>query len=418
MAQGSQQVGNTDLISKLNIRLVLEAIRTMQPTFRADIARRTGLKPATISMIVSDLLGQELVREIPTTDAANQRFGRPPLMLEINSGARRILAIDFEPDHIRVAITDLSGAILHYQERDVDRFEPPSATIPTLIKLARSALRTLGRFPLLGVGVALPGLVDSEKRILISSTNLPRWQNIPIGQLLEAELGATVRVERSMHLVALYEKWINPNHQNKTILFISLRTGVGMSLLRRGQLYIGRGGLSGEIGHVIIDMEGRPCECGSRGCLETFVNSSAILDRAQTLMRSGHAKALSQTVTAGEALTPELIYRLASEGDEDCGTIVRDVGRYLGIAISNLINLLAPDEVVVAGAIDLAQSLVLESIREQVDRTALPRSRQDVEIRVASEREKRPLLGAAVLVAQQLFDLPELRHAQLGSSTR
>jgi len=415
MPKGSQ-VGNTQLISTLNSRLVLQAVRVMQPTFRADVARRTGLKPATVTSIVNDLLAKKLLREIPATELPAIRFGRPPLMLEINRDARRILSIDLEPDHIRVAVTDLEGAILHYQEQDVSRFEQPSVTIAAILKLSKTALQTIGRHPLLGVGIALPGLIDSEKRVLISSTNMPQWHNVPIGHLLEVELRAPVRVERSIHLAALYEKWVNPKHQSRTILIISLRTGVGMSLLRRGQLYVGRSGLSGEIGHTIVDINGRVCECGSRGCLETFVSPSAIIERAQHQMRDDRGKALAGAIEKGEALSPELIYRLAREGDGDCGDIVRDVGRYLGVAVSNMINLLAPDEVIIAGAIDTAEELLLTSIREQVKTSALLRSRQDVVIRAASEKEKLPLLGAAVLVAQELFDLPELRHADMAAA--
>lgn len=403
------QIGNTELITTVNSRLVLQAVRVMQPTFRADISRRTGLKPATVTSIVNDLLKRKLLREIPATGEASTRFGRPPLMLEINPDARRILSIDLEPDHIRVALTNLGVSIVHFEEQPVSRFDAPDATIASILKLCKQALSHLERRPLLGVGISLPGLIDSGKGVLLSSTNMPRWRNVAIGPILQEALGAPVHAERSIHLAALYEKWVNPQHQNKTIVIISLRTGVGVSVLRRGQLYVGRSGLSGEIGHTIVDINGRPCECGSRGCLETFVSASAIVDRARTMIRDGRGGAIA--AAGADGITPELIYRLARDGDPDAGHIVKDVGRYLGVAISNMINLLAPDEVVIAGAIDMAQDFLLDSIREQINTTALPRSRQDVVLRVASEKEKLPLLGAAVLVAQDLFDLPELRHA-------
>lgn len=452
------RIGNTQLISTLNNRLVLEAVRVMQPTFRADISRRTGLKPATVTSIVNDLLQQRLLREItpaqaaaaaaavgaeaggeegaaaaPPAPASAARFGRPPLMIELNADARRILAIDLEPDHLRVAVTDLVGRIVHYRQQDLNRFDTPANTIGEIQKLGRAAIATLGKQPLLGVGVSLPGLIDGEQGILLSSTNMPKWRNVPIGPMLEQALKAPVRVERSIHLAALYEKWVNPQHQNRTVVIISLRTGVGMSILHRGQLYVGNSGLSGEIGHTIVDMAGRPCECGSRGCLETFVSTSAIVGRAQQMIDAGRGKALAREVrgvsaaggggaggggggAAAGALTPDLIYRLARDGDPDSAEIVRDVGRYLGIAIANIINLLAPHEIVVAGAIDTAEALLLQSIREQINASALPRSRENVIVRAATETDKLPLLGAAVLIAGQMFELPELRHADVESA--
>jgi predicted NBD/HSP70 family sugar kinase len=186
-----------------------------------------------------------------------------------------------------------------------------------------------------------------------------------------------------------------------------------MSLLEDGQLYIGSGGMSGEIGHTIIDINGAPCDCGSRGCLETFVGAPAIVARAKTMISEGRTPQLAARVKGGEALTPELIYHLARDGDAGCADIVREIGRYLGIAVSNLINLLGPDEVVICGAIDAAEELLLRAMREQINQSALPRFREGIVVRVAAEREKLPLLGAAVLVAQDLFDLPSLRHADV-----
>lgn len=421
------QIGNTELISTLNSRLVLQAVRVLQPTFRAEVARKTGLKPATVTSIVNDLIGQRLLREVPGAPASvapghdaapppGGRFGRPPLLLELNGDARRILAIDLEPDHLRVATTDLLGRILHYAEEPANRFDQPAAVIAQIVRMARVALSTIPKGSLLGIGVSLPGLIDSENGVLLSSTNMPRWKNVPIGSRLERELGATVHVERSMHLAALYEKWRNPQQQNRTVVIVSLRTGVGMSIVHRGQLYAGNSGLSGEIGHTVIDPAGKPCDCGSRGCLETFVSAPAVAERGARLVSDRRSPALATAVQRGEQITPELIYRLARDGDEGCASVVREVGRYLGLAIANLINLLAPDEIVIAGAIDTAEDLLLQSIREQVNASALPRSRENVVIRAASEKEKLPLLGAAVMIAQQMFELPELRHADLDSA--
>jgi predicted NBD/HSP70 family sugar kinase len=407
------RIGNTQLISTLNNRLILHAVRVMQPTFRAEVARKTGLKPATVTSIVNDLIEQQLLREVPGEVDHSARFGRPPLMLELNSDSRHILAIDLEPDRIRVAITDLIGRILHYQEQGINRFDQPDAVVAQIAALGKSAINTLGKKPLEGVGMSLPGLIDTQKGILLSSTNMPRWKNVPVAAMLEKEFQKPVTVERSIHLAAIYEKWSHPHVQDKTVVMISLRTGIGMSLLQKGQLYAGASGLSGEIGHNIVDINGKPCECGSRGCLETFVGAPAIVERAKALMTSGAGKALRDQVDQGQPLTPELIYRLAADGDKECVAIVRDVGRYMGIAISNIINLLAPDEVVICGAIDVVEDLLLTAIREQVNISALPRSREHVTIRVAVEKEKLPLLGAAVLIAQELFDLPELRHADV-----
>jgi predicted NBD/HSP70 family sugar kinase len=404
-------IGNSELISTVNNRLILQAVRVMQPTFRAAVARRTGLKPATVTVIVNELIDQRMLREVAgTTDGGSTRFGRPPLMLEVNADARRILAIDLEPDRIRVALTNLLAEVLEYREQPIDRFDAPGPVLADIVNLCRDVLRSTNRKQLHGIGVSLPGLIDQERGVLLSSTNMPKWRDVPIARTLEKELRAPVTVDRSLHLAALYEMWSNPQHMDRDVLIISLRTGVGMSLLNRGQLYRGSRGLSGEIGHCIVDINGRPCECGSRGCLETFVSASAICARGREMIKEGKGHALADALRRKEPLTPELIYRLGRDGDPDCAGIVRDVGGYIGIAVANMINLLSPDEVVICGAIDTAEDLILAAVQEQIKHRALPRSRENVVVRLAEEKEKLPLLGAAVLIAQDVFELPSLRH--------
>jgi predicted NBD/HSP70 family sugar kinase len=410
------RIGNTELISDLNNRLVLQAVRVAQPTFRAEVSRQTGLKPATVTSIVNSLIERQLLRETASplpADTTGQRFGRPPLMLEINRDGKRILAIDLEPDHIRVGLADLLADMQVYREQPIDRFDNPDVILREVLQLCRTVLGTFPRKNLLGVGVSLPGLIDRQNGILLSSTNMPKWRNVPVATILQKELRAPVRVERAVHLAALYEMWSHPEHQNRKVLVISLRTGIGASLLLDGQLYVGAHGLDGEIGHTIVDINGRDCDCGSRGCLETFVGAPAIVARARALIADGKAKSLSDRTRGGTVNMPEALYELAREGDADCAHLVRDVGRYIGIAVANLINLLGPNEVVICGAIDAAEELILRAIREQVNQSALPRMRDGVVVRAAAEREKLPLLGAAVLIAQDLFELPELRHAEM-----
>jgi predicted NBD/HSP70 family sugar kinase len=127
------------------------------------------------------------------------------------------------------------------------------------------------------------------------------------------------------------------------------------------------------------------------------------------MIDQGRCEAISRRLDDGDSLRPELIYRLAKTGDPDCAEIVRDVGTYIGIAASNMINLLAPDHLVICGSVDTADELILSQVRHQVERTALPAHREHVQIRLSEARERSPLLGAAAKVAQQWFELPRLR---------
>ncbi|HEX7010095.1 MAG TPA: ROK family protein, partial [Phycisphaeraceae bacterium] len=128
----------------------------------------------------------------------------------------------------------------------------------------------------------------------------------------------------------------------------------------------------------------------------------------------GRCQAVRQAMEEGEPLRPELVYRLAKEGDADCARIVRDVGRYIGIAAANMINVFAPNRLVLCGAIDTADELILDAVRSQIEQHALPKLREQLQVGLAAAKERSPLLGAAVLVARDLFELPKLRHIGQG----
>lgn len=405
-------VGNSEFVSRVNRGLVLQAVRASQPTFRAEVARMTRLKPATVTGIVNDLIGISLLKEIPGRVESGAKGGRPPLMLQLNESYQHILAIDLEPDWIRVAVTDILADIVSYREQLIDRFSEPVVVLRQIEELCRQVLGPIAPQTLLGAAMSLPGLIDVEQGILLSSTNLPKWRDTPVADWIEKRVGVRPKIERSTHLAALHEGWSSPasvNHER--VLILSVRTGIGMSLLDRGRLYTGWNGFDGEIGHTVVDINGKACECGSHGCLETFVSASAVCDRATAMMKQGRARTLQKVIEEQqERLRPELVYRLAKEGDPDCGEVVRDMGRYIGIAASNMVNVLAPDRVVICGAIDTADDLVLQAVRDQIDRYALPSIRAHVTVGLAAAKERAPLLGAAVLVARELFELPRLRN--------
>jgi len=415
--QRRSQTGNSELVSRVNSRLVLQAIRLMQPTFRAEVARATHLTPAAVTGIVNELSSQDLVRKVAASDdTASSRNGRPPSMLRVNGAYGHILAIDLEPDCIRVAVTDLLVETVAYREQLIDRFARPEPVLETMVKLCRQVIEEAGleAATLIGASMSLPGMIDAEAGKLMHSTNMPQWHDVAVADELEKALGVRPQVARSLHLAAVYEGWRHPEHSEETVIVLSLRTGIGYSVLHQGELQIGWGGFGGEIGHTLIDQDGPTCECGSRGCLETFVSASAIVARVHRLWEQGRGQHLKQVVEdTGAPLTPELIYRCAKQGDRESQQVVQEVGRYIGIAAANLVNLFAPDRLVLCGAIDTADDLILDAVRQQVRAQALPKLREHVALGLSAAKERSPLLGAAATVANAFFELPRLRHPKL-----
>ena len=409
MDANSFNIGNSELITQVNRTLVLQAVRALEPTYRAEVSRRTHLKPATVTGIVSDLIDKQLLSEVPgETQSPTPSGGRPPMMLELNGAAMRMLAVDLEADIVRVALIDLKMSILEYAEGEIDRFGEPEGVVEQIAELVEPVLATPAGKDISGIGMSLPGLICKDEGILIGSTNMPRWHNVPIRDMMAQRMGHAVQVGRAVHLAALYEDWMDLSDRRSTKLILLLRTGIGMSLVHQGALYTGAGGFDGEIGHTVIDLNGLPCECGNRGCLETYVSASAIVSRAEKMIGEGRAQAVSAAVRNGKSLRPELVYQLAKSGDADCSEIVREVGRYVGIAAANLANLFGPDSLILCGSIDTAETLLLEAVKQQIKERALPPIRRHLTVQLASAKEKSSLLGAAVLVAREKFELPGL----------
>ncbi len=405
-------IGNSDLITQVNRRLVMKAVRQLQPTYRAEVSRKTKLNPATVTGIVNELLRLRLLKEVAgEKKSPGPTGGRPPMMLELNNTARKILAIDLEPNIIRVALVGLNLEIVHYREKLINRRSQPETVIKQIIQVVEEIISRGKQRRIDGIGLSLPGMIDRDEGILISSTNMPLWKNVPIRDLLAQKLGQAPQVERSVHLAALHQDWSDNSEELNTKLVLSLRTGIGMSLISRGELYMGAGGFEGEIGHTVIDLNGPLCECGNRGCLETFVSTDAVIERVKLAMKKNKCKAVSEALGDGEILRPELVYSLARDGDKDCAEIVREIGRYVGLAAANLVNLLAPDKLILCGSIDTADELILEAIGQQVRQRSLPQIRDHIKIQLASALDKSPLLGAAVLVIRDIFEMPRLAQS-------
>jgi len=384
-------------LGEVNALTVMELIRVLGPISRAELARQTLLKPAALSGLVRYLLQEGLVIECEETRSGSQG-GRPARLLRMNAASKTILGIDFEPDHLRVALTDLGGAILNYRQLAVDRNHTPDEAF----RLVESMVREMGghRHQLAGVGVSCAGLLDQERGILLGSTNLPKWKNVPIREEIEKRFKAPTIVGRSIHQAAWSEHWFRDRDDHGKTLLITLRTGIGFALVDNGVVYNGSQQFDGELGHTLIDLDGPLCECGRRGCLESFISPASITRRIREKMARGTGRELEFLVASDREADPEMVYRMAKEGNATCMEIVNDLVYYLAIGIGNLVNLLNPNRVVLCGAIEMVNEDLLCSLRRELERHCLPHSWKALEIRLSRHAERSALMGAAMQAAQ------------------
>lgn len=418
--------GSFELMAEVNTRLVLNALRQHGILSRAELSRLTALQAATVGNVVAGLISKHLVTETKTEKSPTNGAGRPGTLLKLQESSRLVLAIDLEPDYLRCALLNINLEAVAYSEVGINRFAHSDDIMSQIVSSCNSliSINPLWSNKIIGIGVSLPGEVDVENGISCGSTNMPNWKNVPILSHLSDSLHFPVTIGKSYHLAALSEKWRRPEAIDRNIMCISLRTGIGLALLIKGTLYQGASHFDGEIGHTVVELNGNLCECGKRGCLETFLASHAIEKRAKDLAAAGKADALLQAAKSDMAnIKTSLIYQLAKAGNPTCAGIVRETSRYLGLAAANLVQVLNPHEVVICGGIDIADDILLQEMDAVFTEMLLPKTRQDVKLLLSPYKEKASLFGAGVVVLDDLFAMPNLdfpatMKSRLGKNTQ
>jgi glucokinase len=265
-----------------------------------------------------------------------------------------------------------------------------------LRNIAAAAAELSGKSGVCGIGIGCAGCIDVVQGIVRFSPNLPLWKNVPLKAFMEEALGASCVIDNDVNMMALAESRYGAARGALNVCCITLGTGVGGGLLFGGELYRGQSMSAGELGHISIEPEGLPCNCGNRGCLERYIGREGLIRLARLAMR-GKKSMLSQM---GE-LTPIAIADAAKRGDEAAKAVWEKAGYYLGLGVVGIVNLLNPDVVVVGGGIGNAGNLLLKPARKTVRSRALPVPGRHVRIVRAALGEDAGVIGAATEVFER-----------------
>ncbi|NOT33108.1 MAG: ROK family transcriptional regulator [Candidatus Eisenbacteria bacterium] len=365
---------------------------------RAEIARRAGLSRSTVTEIVDELLTTGLVSEV---GVGPSRGGRPPIVLEFNYQAGCILGVDMGATHVAVALTDLRGEVLGWQHRFHSVRTDPVGTRALIAELCTKCLDSEpgSRKRLLGVGVAVPCPVDPKHPDHFSTLVLPDWRGRGELKSLATRFRVPLFVDNDANLGALAERWWGAGRGVDDFAYVKVATGVGSGHFLQGDVYRGATGVAGEIGHLAIDPNGRPCVCGLRGCLATLVGAPALVERAAELRARFPNSILSQT-----SPTIETIEDAALLGDPLAMQIVTEAAGHLGIAIAGLLNLMNPRLVIVGGGIARLGDRLLEPLREVIRSRTLVSSLAVAEVRTSELGPRSIAVGAATYVLVAALD--------------
>jgi predicted NBD/HSP70 family sugar kinase len=400
------RTGSLESLRERNRLRVIDALRSRGTASRAEIARQTGLSRSTVSSLVADLQAAGLVveREADGVAPVGTRAGRPPVLLALDASAGAVLGLDFGHDHVRVALSDLSYVVLaeRFVELEVDTAATQALDAATDMVGDLLDETGLDRTRVLSAGMGIPGPIDRESGLVHSQSILPSWVGLHPAEEMGRRLELPVHLDNDANVGALGEFTFGVGRGTAVMVYLRLSAGIGAGLVINGRPFRGAKGIAGEIGHVLVDPEGPICRCGNRGCLETFVSTTALCE----LLRRSHGQ-----------ISVSRLLALAYEGDAGCQRVIADAGRVVGRAVADLCSYLNPDLVVIGGDLSEAGDLVLEPMREAVRRFAIPAAADDVQVQAGTLGDRASLLGALALAGHESDDPLTVPVPEMSQST-
>ena len=383
------------LAKYINELRVLTLLRTTGKATRADIARRLKLTPATITRLISGLGERQLVNEFQDEISGVREPGRPGVSVELNPEGAYFLGVEIGVGHMRFATIDLRAEVVISTETHTSESLAPSAAVSKIVgHVQKIAQNSRYRGKLQGLGVTVPGLVNSDGHIV----HLPimGWKDVNLRELLQSKVNMPVFVENNADAAAFAAAYTRRPVAGSCALYLKLGTGCGGAAIINGRLLRGAQGMAGEFGHIRIADHGPRCYCGQTGCLETFVNLKAL---ARNLTGDDSASS-----TAPESL-PIKTAEKAAAGDQAAQSAIDKLCNDLSRGIASLTNIFNPAVIFLGGPMRPVLKSKLGDIQQRVADTIVPGMTVPV-IKMSEHGDQECAVGAATVAHHHLFDVP------------
>lgn len=374
-----REKADSDLVRRQNRLLLLEALRQHGSLARVEMGRHTGLSPASITSISSQLIADGILQEASEAHHAEgaQRRGRPMTQIGINPKSAHVVAVKVSIDGIELALADGTGAILFRRtsrtatyEADPRAFgELVAREIEALLSKARISARRVAR-----IGIAVQGVADSKAGTVVWSPAFGK-RDIPVASAIEERLGIPCRVANDANMIAEGLIGIDRERYGGTAAVVFIGYGVGMGLIINGQVYHGPTGAAAEFGHMNHLPDGPLCRCGRRGCVEAYVADYSLLRWA-----SGTAETQPPSFTAIPEDDMLALEAAARRGEPRAAAAYAKAGEALGFGLARIIAILTPSRIVLAGPGTRAMELIAPHLERAIEAGVVDELRRNVEI--------------------------------------
>jgi glucokinase-like ROK family protein len=403
------RTGDQIWVRERNLAILLSYLwEAGRPVSRTYLVEVSGLNKSTVGSLLAQLQSWGFVRESGRSDP---RPGRPGVLIDLNPDAGRLIGVEIGVGFISVVVTDLKAQAIWRQKIETDTQVTLTHTqiLEQSERLVHEAIEaTAHGGHLFGIGLGVPALIDHATGNVLFAPNL-KWSNVPLRDQWQARFGVPVIVENDANASALGEQMLGVAKQVDNFVYLSAGVGLGGGVIIGGKLYGGVGGYAGEVGHMTLEPEGPPCNCGNRGCWETLIGPTAIVERVQQAAGEGHTPILLSFPEVDgnvKAIRMKHVFEAAERGEPVVLHVLDDVGRYLGIGIASLLNAFNPSLVVLGGVLSLAGPYILPRVQREVDTRALAVTRRGVNITLSAFKFDACVMGGVSLIVREILSNP------------
>jgi predicted NBD/HSP70 family sugar kinase len=368
-----------------NRSVLLSALYFGQPCSRHDLSEATGLSAASVSNVVRELIDEGIAAEAGSVDSDG---GRPRVLLRVNPDYGYVIGVDVGETRVRVGLFDLMMTERATAAYPLDpREHGPDVIVAAILSGLDAVLAAAGVRPsaVLGAGVGVPGIVERGPEVLVHGQPFG-WASVPLERLLRAGTRLPLHIDNGAKTMGQAELWFGAGRGARHAVVCLIGSGVGASIITSRSPHRDAAANAAEWGHTTIVVGGRPCRCGSRGCLEAYVGAEAILDRF------GHALPGDDEESALAALIG--LAATSAEAEQ----VLAETALYIGVGIADVINLISPERVILGGwAGLLLGERMLPAIREAARQHALSHPFAEASIELGQLGPEAVGLGAATL---------------------
>lgn len=344
------KIASNTLIKNINKSIVFDAIKLNKLISRAQIAKESNLNKATVSKLVSELIEESLIKEEGEGVSSG---GRKPVMLYFNNQAGFSIGIDLGVNYINGLLTDLNGEILKET-----RISFQSTEVGYVFKIIINVIENLinnapdSPYGIVGIGIGVPGKVNKEGNILFAP-NL-NWSNVQFNKKIEDIFHIPVKIMNEANAGAHGEHILGAGKNINNQVYISIGIGIGSGIIINQRLYEGNFGASGEMGHFSIDVNGKKCSCGNRGCWELYASEKALI-----------SSAFDWGLTTNESeLDIDYLLNEAKKNNPTVVHILERLGENIGFGLVNIINMLDPNVIIIGNRVSNFEYWISKSIQK------------------------------------------------------